>query len=109
MGDALTLKLQQKLIYLKRLCYLYIKFTTIKWKDVIIVTEDNQVYLSLWYLGEVKENGKVVDKYPNLSSKSFPVKDIPKKIKEYKLKVREEFKNRHTNERLIRERNNRLK
>jgi hypothetical protein len=104
MGDALTLKLQQKLIYLKRLCILYTKFTTIRWKDVILITEDNKVYLSFYYLGEIKENGKVIDKYPNISSKSFPVKDISKKIKEYKIKVREEFKNRKENERIINER-----
>lgn len=87
-----------KLVYLDRLVRLYAKFM-VTWRGAE-VTSDGSVVRVKWF--------RVTKyKYENWTEREFPMEDIDKRIASYKRKIRNEFKKRHENERLLREREQR--
>jgi hypothetical protein len=96
--DILDTEAVDKLVYLDRIVRLYGKF------------------LRTWKGAEVTSNGTVVrvkfrlpSKYgfESFTEREFPMADIDKRIASYKRKVRAEFKNRHENPRIQREKQTR--
>lgn len=92
--DILDPKLVDNLIYLDRIVRLYARF------------------MKEYRYAEVRsDGGKIVVKfyrynrygYMSYTEREFGFDELPEKIKGYKIKVRKEFKARHENIRLIRE------
>lgn len=91
--DILDSGVVDRLIYLDRLVRVYAKF------------------MHTWKGAEVTSNGTMVrvkfilpskHGFDSFTEREFPMEDIDKRIASYKRKIREEFKNRHTNPRLQR-------
>lgn len=94
--DILDTDVVDKLIYLDRIVRIYGQF------------------LRTWRGAEVTSNGAIVrvkfflpSKYgfESFTEREFPIGDIDKRIASYKRKLRDEFKNRHTNPRIQRDKN----
>lgn len=93
--EILDPKLVDRLIYLDRIVRVYCKF------------------LKEWRITEVKTDGELISirfikinkyGYKIWTERLFPLEDLQKRIDGYKRKVRDEWKKRHENPRLIRER-----
>lgn len=96
--DILDRDIVDKLIYLDRIVKIYGKF------------------LRTWKGAEVTSNGIVVrvkfilpskHGFESFTEREFPMEDIDKRITSYKRKLRAEFKNRHENPRIQREKQTR--
>ena len=98
MSDNLSLKQKERIIYLKRLCRLYMRFMDVKWKDVNIIIEDGDVHVIWYQILRIADDKGVISKVPNTSHKEFPIKDLNKQIREYKKKVNGAYKNRNKKE-----------
>jgi hypothetical protein len=95
MGENLTARQKAKIAYLRRLCLTWKRFTEVNWKDVLIIIDEGEVHIVWYQLIWLKDPDGTKHKHFNQSFKHFPIAHIGKQIKEYKLKIRNEFKNRH--------------
>lgn len=93
--QSLEPKLLEKLIYLDRLVRLYSKFMR-DWRAAEVRYDGEKMIY-------VKFFKKTMYGYENYTEREFSVDDLQKRIDSYKRKIVNEFKNRHENDRLRRE------
>lgn len=94
--DILDPKLVDDLIYLDRIVRLYARFLTEYRHAEVRANGAGNVVVKFF---RINKGG-----YMNWTEREFRFEDLPERIKGYKAKVKKEFKNRHSNLRLIRER-----
>jgi len=93
--DILDSKLVDNLIYLDRLVKLYAKFMQ-EYRNAEVRSDGGRIIVKFF---KVNSYG-----YMNYTERDFTFEELPEKIKGYKAKLKREFKNRHSNVRLLRER-----
>lgn len=84
-----------KLIYLDKLVKLYAKFMK-DYHDAYVRVDGDKIFVRF---SKINNYG-----YMNWTEREFTANEVQERINKYKEKVRYEFKNRHNNTRLIRER-----
>lgn len=84
-----------KLVYLDKLVKLYAKFMK-DYHDAYVRVDGDKIFVRF---SKVNNYG-----YMNWTEREFTVNEVQERINKYKEKIRYEFKNRHNNTRLIRER-----
>ena len=103
MGENLTARQKAKLEYLRRLCLTWKRFTDVDWHGVHIIINEGDVNIVWYQLIWLDNPDGSKQKHFNQSFKYFPINQLGKQIKEYKGKIKAEFKNRNKNERIIKE------
>ena len=93
--DIVDPVLLDKLVYLDKLLNLYTKFMQ-DYRYADVRSDGKNVIVRLT---KINMYG-----YTNWTEREFTVDDLPERIAKYKTKVKYEFKNRHNNVRLLRER-----
>ena len=92
--EILDPKLVDRLIYLDRIVRVYCKFLK-EWRTTEVRTDGTLISIKF-----IKRNKYG---YNIWTERIFPIEDLQKRIDGYKRKVRDEWKIRHENQRLIRE------
>lgn len=83
-----------KLIYLDRLLKLYAKFMK-DYHDAYVRVDGEKIFVRF---SKINNYG-----YMNWTEREFTVEELPERINKYREKIKYEFKNRHANTRLLRE------